>query len=207
LSQWLDPGELSDPVPLRDPAPVRSVVSEHLRLGFTHIVPFGLDHILFILGLFLLTSSLSAVLMQATAFTVAHSITLALAVCGVVSPPPAIVEPLIAASIVVVGVENVLARRATARRTLLAFAFGLLHGLGFASVLTESGMPPGHLWVALLSFNVGVELGQAAVLLGAFLLVGAWFSQRTWYRARIAIPASVTIAAVAAFWTVQRLGW
>ncbi|MFN0133377.1 MAG: HupE/UreJ family protein [Phycisphaerales bacterium] len=208
-AQWLDTGEASDlfdVLALVPPPGSSRVIADYVGLGFTHIIPHGLDHILFVLGLFLLSARVRPVLMQATAFTVAHSITLALAVSGVVSPPSSIVEPLIAASIAFIGLENVFVRRYTSRRTLVAFGFGLLHGLGFAGVLQEAGLPKGQLVTALISFNVGVELGQAAVILAAFALVGTWVGRRPWYQARVAAPASLTIAAVALVWTVERLG-
>ncbi len=214
-SQWLKPGEASDPLGEDDaiePGPTSAatgtlrVLGTYTRLGFTHILPDGLDHILFVLGLFLLSARLRPVLAQATAFTVAHSVSLALAMYGVVSPPAWIVEPLIAASIAFVGVENIVRRGYTSRRTLVAFAFGLLHGMGFAGALREVGLPREQFLPALLSFNLGVELGQVAVIGAAFLLVGAWFGRAQWYRARIAVPASACIAIVAGVWTVQRLG-
>jgi hypothetical protein len=119
--------------------------------------------------------------------------------------PASVVEPLIALSIVYVGIENVVGRGNLRYRTALVFAFGLLHGLGFASVLGEFGITASHFVAALLGFNVGVEFGQLAVILGAFLLVGFWFGQREWYRARIAIPASLIISAIGAWWSIERV--
>lgn len=190
------------------PAPVFSraeVVWRYLRLGYTHIMPQGLDHILFVLGLFFLSPTLRALLWQITAFTVAHSITLGLTMLGVVELSPRIVEPLIAASIVFVAVENVLTSRIHPWRPVVVFAFGLVHGMGFAGVLRDLGLPRGQMLPALVSFNVGVEIGQLTVVVGAMLAVG-WWRERAWYRSGIAIPASLLIAAVGAFWTVQRLG-
>ncbi|MFN4256149.1 MAG: HupE/UreJ family protein [Saprospiraceae bacterium] len=176
----------------------------YLQLGFTHILPLGLDHILFVLSLFLLNARLSTVIWQATAFTVAHSITLGLAMFGYIEPLPAVVEPLIALSIFFVAVENLLLRELRPGRLAIVFAFGLVHGMGFAGVLEELGLPPTDYLLALLSFNVGVELGQIAVILLAYLLVGRWFSEKTWYRSRIVNPASILIALVALYWTVER---
>jgi len=174
-------------------------------MGVVHIVPRGPDHVLFVLGLFLLTPAWRPLLGQVTAFTVAHSISLALAHLGVIRPPAAVVEPLIAASIVMVGVENVLGRGGPRRwRPALVFALGLVHGLGFAGVLGELSLPAGMTSAALVGFNVGVEAGQLAVLGGAFALLGPW-RERPWYRARIVVPASLLIAAVGAVWTVQRI--
>lgn len=205
---WLKNGERSPPyVPGKgfDQRTMADVLLEYTVLGFTHIVPLGLDHILFVLGLFLLSTRFAPLLIQVTAFTVAHSVTLALSVYGVVSLPSSIVEPLIAASIVYVAVENILTPQLKPWRALVVFGFGLLHGLGFAGVLEEVGLPSGQFVPALVSFNVGVELGQLTVIGTAYLAVGIWGRNKTWYRTRIVIPASATVAAVGLFWTVQRL--
>lgn len=172
--------------------------------GFTHIIPHGYDHVLFVLGLFFLNPKLRTLLTQITAFTLAHSLTLGLAVAGLVSAPPAIVEPLIAASIAFVAIENLTTRSVRPWRWAVVFAFGLVHGMGFAGALHEVGLPGGREGAALMGFNVGVELGQLAVILLLFLLTG-WFRDRRWYFSRVAAPASIGIACVGAFWTVQRI--
>lgn len=208
-ADWLQPGATSEPFQL-DPAlvPVRTtaqVFRDYVVLGFTHILPKGLDHILFVLGIFLLSVHWRPLLYQVTAFTVAHSITLALSLYGVISLPSSIVEPLIAVSIVYVALENLFVTGLRPWRVWVVFGFGLLHGLGFAGVLTELGLPPGEFLPALVAFNVGVELGQLAVIALAFAAVGLWFRNRPWYRARVVIPASLLIAATGAFWTVERV--
>ena len=119
--------------------------------------------------------------------------------------PPSIVEPLIAASITYVALENIFLGHLTRWRPLVIFGFGLLHGLGFASVLGEFGLPAGQFFPALIGFNVGVEFGQLAVIAVAFLAVGAWFGEKPWYHARIAVPASAVIALVGAWWFVERV--
>ncbi|HXU44619.1 MAG TPA: HupE/UreJ family protein, partial [Thermoanaerobaculia bacterium] len=164
----------------------------------------GVDHILFVLGLFLLSLRLRPLLLQVTAFTVAHTLTLGLAMLGWVHLSSRIVEPLIAVSIVYVAVENLFARELKRSRVALVFCFGLLHGLGFAGVLSELGLPRSEFVPALLSFNAGVELGQLSVLAGAFLLVGALRS-RPWYRLRVVVPASLAIAAVGMYWAIERV--
>jgi hypothetical protein len=181
------------------------VIRQYLALGFTHILPKGLDHILFVLGLFLLSMKPLTILKQVTAFTVAHSITLGLTIYGVVSLSPRIVEPLIALSIVYVTVENLVLTEAKPWRIAVVFGFGLLHGMGFAGVLRELGLPRSEFVTALVSFNVGVEAGQLAVIGLAYLVVGRWFGSAPWYRRWLAIPASALIAAVGLYWTVQRL--
>jgi hypothetical protein len=205
--QWLDGSSPSQPFALADaviPPPRGEVIALYLRLGFTHILPKGLDHILFVLGLFLLSRQLKPLLLQVTAFTVAHTVTLALSIYGVVSLPSSIVEPLIALSIVFVAVENILTTELRRSRIVLVFAFGLLHGLGFAGVLTELGLPRAEFLPALLSFNLGVEAGQLAVIGCAFLAVGL-LRRRTWYRRAVVVPASALIAAVGLYWSIQRL--
>jgi len=177
----------------------------YLVLGFTHIVPNGLDHILFVLGIFLLSVKLRDVLSQVTAFTIAHSITLALTMYGIVSLPSRIVEPAIAISIVYVAIENLATKAIRPSRVAVVFCFGLLHGMGFAGVLRELGLPHSQFGTALVSFNAGVELGQLAVIGTAWLLVASWARRQQWYRWRVIVPASLAIAATGLFWTVQRL--
>jgi hydrogenase/urease accessory protein HupE len=179
----------------------------YLALGFTHIVPHGLDHMLFVLGIFLLSGRVRTVLWQVSAFTVAHSITLGLSIYGLISVPPAIVEPLIAVSIVYVAIENLVLTDLKPWRIALVFAFGLLHGMGFAGALTELGLPRSEFVTALLTFNVGVEAGQLAVIAAAFVLVGWHWSGRDWYRRRVVVPASALIACTALYWTVERLSF
>ncbi|HIO96698.1 MAG TPA: HupE/UreJ family protein, partial [Leucothrix sp.] len=157
----------------------------YLQVGFVHIVPKGLDHVLFVIGLFLLSTQLRPLLIQITSFTLAHSVTLALGIYGVVTVSPAIVEPLIAASIIYVAVENIYADKLSRWRPLIIFLFGLLHGLGFASVLKEIGLASDNFVTGLIAFNIGVELGQLAVIAACFLMVGFWFRHKPWYRQRI----------------------
>ncbi len=180
------------------------VVGQYLRLGFKHILPEGLDHILFVLGLFLLSCRLKPLLWQVTAFTLAHSITLGLALYGVIRLPSSVVEPLIALSIAFVAVENICTPKLQPWRPFVVFGFGLVHGLGFSSVLLSLGLPRPQFLPALLAFNSGVELGQFTVILAAFLCVG-WWRERRWYRPAIIVPASALIAVTGIYWTVQRI--
>ena len=205
---FLRAGQAMTPVELHEgfaPKTTLATIAEFVGFGFTHILPLGLDHVLFVLGLFLASTRLRPLLLQVTAFTVAHTVTLGLSATGVVRLPSSIVEPMIAASIVYVAVENLCKRDVGWRRVLVVFAFGLLHGLGFAGALAELGLPPGRKAVALVSFNVGVELGQLAVMLAAWVLLALPFKDKPWYRARIVVPASVAIAAVGAYWAVTRV--
>lgn len=143
----------------------------YIPVGFEHILPMGLDHILFVLGLFFLSTRLTPLLWQISAFTLAHTVTLALGALGYVTIPGSIVEPIIAASIVYVAVENIVSDKLHRWRPLVIFVFGLLHGLGFASVLQEFGLPEAQFIPALIGFNVGVEFGQLTVIAIAFLIV------------------------------------
>jgi len=205
--QWLEASATSQPFLLAAaviPPTRMEIIGQYLRLGFTHILPKGLDHILFVLGLFLLSRRAKPLLLQVTSFTVAHTVTLALSIYGVFSLPSSIVEPLIALSIVFVAVENIFTSELRPSRVVLVFGFGLLHGLGFAGVLSELGLPRAEFLPALLSFNVGVEAGQLAVISLAFLAVGL-FRHRSWYRWAVVVPASVLIAAVGLYWSVQRV--
>jgi len=206
-SGYLTQGEGSAPIPRTGSAQqhwFRAFI-DYVGLGFEHIVPKGLDHILFVLGLFFFSLRLRPLLTQITAFTVAHTVTLALGILGIVQLPAGIVEPLIAASIVYVAVENILLTRYRPWRTVVVFGFGLLHGLGFASVLGDIGLDPARFVTGLIGFNLGVELGQLTVIAGAFFVVGLWFGQAGWYRRIIAVPASVAIAFVGAYWFVERV--
>ncbi len=200
------------------------ILGTYLLLGFHHILPAGLDHVLFVLGLFLLNPGWRPLLYQVTAFTLAHASTLALATLGYVTVPASLVEPLIALSIAWVALENLWwqrhratpRHRATSRhrdagvrllprwRLPLIFALGCLHGLGFAGALGEVGLPSQQLLGALLSFNLGIELGQLSVLALAFGAVG-WWRHRPWYPSRVVVPASLAIAAVGLWWTFERL--
>ena len=177
----------------------------YLKLGFRHILPLGFDHILFVLSLFLLNPKLKSVVIQSTIFTLAHSITLGLAMYGVLSPPASLVEPLISISIVFVALQNIIAPSLRPSRLIVIFIFGLVHGLGFASSLSELGLPQHAFLSSLVLFNLGVELGQLAVILLAFLLIGIGFGKKTYYRKLIVVPASLLIILVASYWTIARI--
>lgn len=204
-ARFFQAGAVSDPIAFAFARPqgTLEVFVDYIVIGFDHILPKGLDHILFVLGLFLLNQHWKPLLWQVTAFTIAHSITLALGLYGVVSISPSIVEPLIALSIVYVAVENLMTSKLHIWRPVIVFAFGLLHGLGFAGVLTEIGLAPQHYATGLIAFNIGVELGQIAVIAIAFASV-ALFMDKSWYRKGIVWPASIAIALMGAWWFVER---
>lgn len=177
----------------------------YLWLGYKHILPLGFDHILFVLSLFLLSPKLKPIILQSTAFTIAHSVTLCLAAYNVINPSPKIIEPLIALSILYVALENIFSPRLKPSRIGIVFLFGLVHGLGFAGALAEMGLPRNAYFISLITFNIGVELGQLTIILAAWFLMAKWFSGKSFYRSRIVIPLSIMIACIAAFWTVERI--
>jgi hypothetical protein len=206
--EWIEGTNWSDVIDLSKSftRPTRlEIARQYLWLGYTHILPKGLDHILFVLGIFLLSPRWKTMLLQVTAFTVAHSITLGLSIYGILSLPSRIVEPLIALSIAYVAIENLVTRELKPWRLALVFMFGLLHGLGFAGVLRELGLPRDEFLTALLTFNLGVEGGQLTVIAAALLAV-APFMKKGWYRQRVVIPASIAIAAIGLYWTLVRVG-
>lgn len=178
---------------------------KYLLTGFEHIIPLGFDHILFILCVFFLNANIKQIILQASMFTLAHSITLGLAMYGVIHPSPSLIEPLIALSIVFLALENVFWQRVKPWRMVMVFLFGLVHGMGFAGALAGLGMPQYAFFTALVGFNIGVELGQITIILAMYLLVAKTFSAKPWYRQRIVVPASVVIALVAAYWTIERI--
>ncbi len=188
-----------------DPLPGGQVFLQYLKLGYLHIIPLGLDHILFILCVFFLNNNLKQIVLQASMFTLAHSITLGLAMYGVIQPRASLIEPLIALSIVLLALENIFSRKVKPWRLVMVFLFGLVHGMGFAGALSELGMPAYAFATALISFNIGVELGQLTIILFMYFLVARGFAHKRWYRKAIVVPASVLIAAVAGYWTIERI--
>jgi len=183
---------------------ISSTFFSFLRQGFVHVVPLGVDHILFVLGLFLLSRKWKPLLYQVSVFTVAHTITLALATMGLVSLPSDIVEPIIAASIAFVALENIFIAKYRPYRLVVVFVFGLIHGLGFAGALSAFDLEPGSLIAGLLGFNIGVEFGQFAVI-GLALVLTLAIKDQAKYRRTIVIPTSILIALIGAYWTIERI--
>ena len=181
-----------------------AVFGNFLRSGFVHVLPHGLDHILFVLGLFLLSRSWRPVITQVTAFTLAHSLTLALAAAGWVHAPEAVVEPIIALSIACLALENLFRPRYTRWRLLVVFIFGAVHGLGFAGGLADKPIPADSFLAALTGFNVGVEGAQLAVIALAFAAT-CWLRDEERYRRWVVVPASVGIAFAGLWWAVERI--
>lgn len=183
----------------------------YITIGIGHILPDGADHILFVLAIFLASTRLKALVLQVSAFTVAHTLTLALAASGVIAPSPALVEPLIAFTIAFVAIENLLFKDMTGWRPAVVFLFGLVHGMGFAGFFGQLGLPSGQFWSALIGFNVGVEIGQLIVISVAAVIGYAVrrllhdATGDTQYRRLLVRPASLAIGATGLWWGITRL--
>jgi len=183
----------------------------YVRIGIGHILPDGTDHMLFVLAVFLASVRVKALAWQISAFTVAHTVTLALAATGIIAPAPGLVEPLIAFTIAFVAIENLVFKEMTAWRPVLVFAFGLVHGMGFAGFFGELGLPPGQFWSALIGFNLGVEIGQLSVIAVAAvvgLVLRRWLRDpagNAGYRNWVVRPGSALIGLTGLWWGVARL--
>ena len=209
-SDYLPNGGESQAFMLSDarPVPLGSVIGKYIHSGIIHIVPAGLDHILFVVGLLAYGLSARGLIFQISLFTVAHTITLAAASLGWINISGSIVEPLIALSIAWIGVENMIrtSGRVAITRSSVVFVFGLLHGLGFASVLADFGLPQSAYIVGLLSFNLGVEIGQLIIVVPIFLMLRALKLTDRRFRRGFQIPESTIISAIGLFWFVERVG-
>jgi len=189
-----------------------SNILSFIELGFRHILPLGLDHILFVIALFLTSQGWRSLLLQVSVFTLAHSLTLGLAAAGVVDAPAAIVEPLIALSIAVVGIEALFFRKSRPWRVVLVGLFGLCHGLGFAAMM-RGFLTGSDFLTALLGFNIGVELGQltviAACAVASFAVRGLLRAANKpgWYEWTFTRPIALLVTVAGLIWTLERIGW
>jgi hydrogenase/urease accessory protein HupE len=181
-----------------------AVVRKFVVAGVHHIL-IGPDHLLFLVGLLLLGGSLRRLGLVVTAFTLAHSLTLSLAALNIVSPPARVIEPAIALSIVYVGADNLLAKEGRDVRAWIAFAFGFVHGFGFASVLREMDLPPRALGWSLFSFNLGVEIGQLSVVIVVASALAALRSRSAQTSRQLVLVGSLVVIAAGAYWFVQRV--
>ena len=201
--------------PMRDDSGELLGVSQTLTIfvgeGVDHILPGGLDHILFVLALFLSSTTSRSLVIQISVFTLAHTITLGLAATGVISPPSDIVEPLIALSIALVAIENLFFKKPPRWRPIVILLFGLLHGLGFAGFFGELGLPEGQFWSALIGFNIGVEIGQLSVIILAIAVLSVWRWRNNIeytdvvYRRFMILPGSLLIGATGSWWALERV--
>lgn len=181
------------------------IIGEYLQFGFTHVLPFGYDHVLFILALCVSRSQIKLLVLQCTVFTVAHSLAMVMASLGVVLPNAVYIEPLIAMSILFTAIENITQSRTNRKRFITIFVFGIVHGLGFASALSEIGLPKTNFVLALASFNFGVEAAQVLIIVLMYYLVIKWYHKKNWYLERIAYPTSTVIACIALILTITRI--
>ena len=204
-SQWIKPGNQTNQIEIiKEKTNFPNLLISGIGNGILNIIQYGFDHILFVLGLFFFSYKLKPLLIQVTTFTIAHSITLILGGLGYVTISPVIVEAIIAASIIWIGVENLFRKSMNISRIGVIFCFGLLHGLGFASMFKVIGLEGTDYFLNLLSFNVGIELGQIITLLPLIILIPL-FNRLSWYRILIAIPASIIIALFGADMFIDRV--
>lgn len=186
-------------------------VGTFVDFGFRHIIPDGLDHVLFVIALYLNARNWPSLILQVTTFTIAHTITLGLAATGIVSAPGDIVEPLIALSIAVLAIEAIFLKGPALWRLPVIFAFGLLHGLGFGSLMAPA-LQSADLSAGLVGITVGVELGHLTVLVAASMVAFAaqlalkTVNRQDLYRPVFVIPAAAVIGVVGLYWTLQRVG-
>jgi hydrogenase/urease accessory protein HupE len=209
VTEYLQSGTETDPIFFKENN-FRSMFTSFTKffiLGIQHIIPKGLDHILFIFGLFLFSSSLNKLIKQITIFTIAHSITLIFVSLSLIKINPQIVEPIIALSIVYVGLENIFKNyiKEYMRYVVILF-FGLLHGLGFALVLSDIGFRSSKLFINLISFNIGIEVAQISIILFLYLLIAIKFANNKYYRITFQIPSSILIASIGLYWFIERIG-
>jgi len=180
------------------------VMKTFVKSGIHHIM-IGPDHVLFLVGLLLLGGSTIALVKIVTAFTIGHSVTLTLAALDIVTPPASVIEPAIALSIVFVGADNLVRGDGRDLRGWVALVFGLVHGFGFANVLREFGLPREALGWSLFSFNVGVEIGQVAIVLLVAALLEAIRRQSATLRQRVVFAGSIVVIAAGTYWFVERV--
>lgn len=207
-TNYLNSGDASDLINLNHTVALTKINSfiKYLFLGIEHIIPKGLDHMLFIIGLFLFSNLIRPLLLQVSMFTIAHTITLVIASLSLINVNASIVEPLIALSIVYIGVENIFKKYSNTKiRYYVIFLFGLLHGLGFALVLKDVGLDYSNLLINLVSFNIGVEIAQIFILFLLYLTIGLFFSKKKYYKLIFQIPLSLFISLIAIYWFVERI--
>lgn len=207
FTAYLTGGQTTAPIAIDGGAtqPTGQVLRDYIWLGVVQILQNGGDHVLFVLALVFLNSRLPALLWQFSAFAMGHTLAMALGVIGAVDVSPELVGLLVSVSVVYVALENIVTGTLHRWRVFMVFGFGLFHGLALAAALEQIGLPPGRGLAALTGFSIGVDLGLLGAIALALLLGGAWLASRPWYRGRIAIPASVVIAMIGAYWVVQRV--
>jgi hypothetical protein len=181
------------------------IALDYFKIGFEHVIPLGYDHIMFIIVLFFFSSSLKIAITQCSIFTIAHSLTLALVAVGFININSQVVEIIISTSILIMALENIFKPQLNMLRYMLVFFFGLIHGMGFASALSEIGIPKNEFYTALFSFNLGVEAAQVTVIFFCYVTIAKWFKEKKMYQNKIVNPISITIANFALFITINRI--
>ena len=210
VTEYLQPGIESNQFSFREKnfSKTLNSFSKFFVLGLQHIIPKGLDHILFIFGLFLFSSSLKKLITQITIFTIAHSITLIFVSLSLIRINPQIVEPIIALTIFYVGVENIFKNYIKEYlRYIVILFFGLLHGLGFALVLSDIGYRSTDLFINLISFNIGIEVAQISIVLALYLLIALNFAKNKNYRILFQVPSSLLISCIGLYWFFERINF
>ncbi|MBW5289913.1 MAG: putative membrane protein [Candidatus Ruthia sp. Apha_13_S6] len=205
--RWLRNGATSGMIDINHPEPITTMqrILQFVSIGFDHVIPLGWDHILFIIGMVLSSMKWRRLLLLVSAFTLAHTLTLGLAMLGIVQISGRIIEPLIAFSIAYVAIENLLPNQSIKRKSIIVFLFGLVHGLGFASMLKSFKMSSDNFLTTLISFNVGVELAQIVIVLGVVLLLFFIKSLNLDYKKIVIIPISIVISLIGIWWGIDRL--
>jgi len=184
-----------------------SLLLHYVHVGFVHVLPIGFDHVLFIITLFFLTTSLRGIIKQSLAFTFAHSITLFLGALNLVPIIPTIVEPFIAFTILYSAIINIIIKPVSyySYKIMLPFLFGLIHGLGFSSAMQAVGLPKIEFLFALFSFNIGVEIAQLVVLFLLYWLIYKPFHTNKYYSVGIVYPLNAIIAIIACYMFIERI--
>ncbi|QKQ24752.1 HupE/UreJ family protein [Candidatus Ruthia endofausta] len=205
--RWLRNGAPSDMIDINYPEPMTTMqrMLQFVSIGFDHVIPLGWDHILFIIGTALSSLVWRRLLLLVSAFTLAHTLTLGLAMLGIVEISGRIIEPLIAFSIAYVAIENLLPNQSIKRKSIIVFLFGLVHGLGFASMLKGFKMSSDNFLTTLISFNVGVELAQIVIVSSVVLILFFIKSLNLDYKKIAIIPTSIVIALIGSWWGINRL--
>lgn len=205
--QWLRNGKPSGSIDINHPEPMGTMqrLTQFIAIGFDHVIPLGWDHVLFIIGMALSSLLWRKLLLLVTTFTLAHTLTLALAMLGVVEISPRIIEPLIAFSIAYVAIENLWIEQSIKRKSIIVFLFGLIHGFGFASMLKSFEMANDNFVTTLVGFNVGVELAQIVIVLSVVSIGLMARSLKLDYQKLLVIPASVIITLIGIWWGIERI--
>ena len=205
--QWLRDGKPSGTIDINHPQLLTTTQQflQFTSIGFEHVIPMGWDHLLFIIGLALSSLLWRKLLLLLTTFTLAHTLTLGLAMFGVVEISARIVEPLIAFSIAYVAIENLLIKQSIRRKSIIVFLFGLIHGLGFANILKQFEMAQNSFLTTLIGFNIGVELAQIVIVATVVMVLLGLRTTQLNYRQLAVVPVSVLIALVGIWWGIERL--